>query len=174
VHNVKNALAAAAAAHLCGVDASAILGGLSCFGGAARRMEYRGEWRGVRLYDDYAHHPDEIAAALSTARLLLGGAGRLFAVFQSHTYSRTAAFFDPITGALRLSDRVFVADIYPARETETLGMSGALLADSVGEKAAYVGDIPAIAEALKSELRPGDLLLVMGAGDIDRIFAEFA
>lgn len=172
-HNVGNALAAAAAAHLSGVDDGAILAGLCGFTGAARRMESRGEWNGVRLFDDYAHHPDEIAAALSTARLLLGGAGRLFAVFQSHTYSRTAAFFDPVAGALQLADRVFVADIYPARETETLGMSAEKLAAAVGEKAAYVGDLGAIAEAVKEELRPGDLLLVMGAGDVDRIFTEF-
>lgn len=173
LHNVKNALAAAAAAHLSGIDTDTIRSGLCHFGGAARRMEYRGEYGGARLYDDYAHHPDEIAAALSTARLLLGGKGRLFAVFQSHTYSRTAAFFDPIVGALRLADRVYVADIYPARERETLGMSGQRLAAAVGERAAYVGDVSAMAAALKNELSSGDLLVVMGAGDIDRIFAEF-
>lgn len=173
-HNVKNALAAAAAAHLSGIDGDVILAGLSDFGGTARRMEYRGLFNGARLYDDYAHHPDEIAAALATARLLLGGGGRLFAVFQGHTYSRTAAFFEGFAAALRLSDRVFVADIYPARETDTLGQSGERLAAAVGEKASYVGGIPAIAAALKRELAPGDLLLVMGAGDIDRIFAEFS
>ena len=173
-HNVKNALAAAAAAHLSGVDDAAVLSGLSGFSGAARRMEYRGQWGGARLFDDYAHHPDEIAAALSTARQLAGGAGRLFAVFQSHTYSRTAAFFDPIAASLRLADRVFVTDIYPARETETLGMSGEKLAAAVGEKATYAGDLAAVAAAVKRELSQGDLLLVMGAGDVDRIFAEFS
>jgi len=172
-HNVSNAMAAVAAASLLGVVGDAICTGLSVFGGAGRRMEYRGMFRGARLYDDYAHHPNEIIATLRTARELVGG-GRLFAVFQSHTYSRTATFFGEICAALRLADRVLIAPIYAARETETRGMSPSALAIGVGGIAVAPGDLSAIADTLKRELAIGDLVVVMGAGDVDRIFREFS
>ena len=171
-HNVANALAAIAASHLCGICESAIKTGLSAFRGAGRRMEYRGMLRGARLFDDYAHHPAEIAATIGAARQMLCGKGRLFVVFQSHTYSRTAAFFGEICDALRQADRVLVAQIYAARETECLGMSAATLASGIGACASAPGDLPAIAAALSRELNAGDLCIVMGAGDIDRLFAE--
>lgn len=171
-HNVANALAAIAVSDLCGVPDRAIRTGLSAFRGAGRRMEYRGMLRGARLFDDYAHHPVEIAATLSAARQMLCGKGRLFAVFQSHTYSRTAAFFDEICDALRQADRVLVAQIYAARETDCLSMSAAALASGIGACASAPGDLPAIAAVLSRELEAGDLCVVMGAGDIDRLFAE--
>ncbi len=173
MHNVQNALAAAAAAALSGVPAADILMALGSFRGARRRMEYRGIFCGARVFDDYAHHPTEIRAALTAARELTGG-GRVFALFQSHTYSRTAAFFEEITAALRTADRVFIADIYAAREKDTLGMSAERLAAGVGKHATYAGSLSDTAAALARELLPGDLLLVMGAGDVDRIFAEFS
>ena len=173
LHNVKNALAAAAAADLSGVGAADILVALSGFRGAKRRMEYRGIFCGARVFDDYAHHPTEIAATLTLAREMVAD-GRVFAVFQSHTYSRTAAFFEEICRALALADRVLVADIYPARETDTLGMSAAGLAAGTGAHAAYVGGLSDITATLARELLPGDLVVVMGAGDIDRIFGEFS
>lgn len=172
-HNLSNAMAALGAAHLCGIPIDAIVTGLSVFGGAGRRLEYRGMIRGARMFDDYAHHPGEIAATLTAAREMVKK-GRLFAVFQSHTYSRTAAFFTEICAALRLADRVLIADIYPARETDTLGMSAARLAAGVGERAAAPGSLQAIATTLLGELSPGDLTVVMGAGDIDRLFGEFS
>lgn len=172
-HNLQNALAAAGAAHLSGVPPLAICRALSAFRGASRRMEYRGSLRGARFYDDYAHHPDEIAATLTAARDMAGG-GRLFAVFQSHTYTRTKAFLGEIAAALRLADRVLVADIYPARERDTLGMSAAVLAAAVGERATAEGGMDALAATLSRELRAGDLCVVMGAGDIDRLFARFS
>ena len=173
-HNVANAVAAFGTAVLCGVSADAAATGLSAFRGAGRRMEYRGMIRGARLFDDYAHHPREIEATLRTAREMLEGKGRLIAVFQSHTYSRTAAFFAEICAALRLADRVLVADIYPARETDTRGMSAARLAAGVGDRAIAPGSTPAVAAALLAELSPGDLAVVMGAGDIDCLFGEFS
>ncbi len=172
-HNLSNAMAALAAATLCGVPCQSIVTALSAFRGAGRRMEYRGMVRGARLFDDYAHHPAEIAATLTAARQMAGG-GRLFAVFQSHTYSRTAAFFTEICDALRLADRVLVAEIYAARETNRLGMSAEVLAAGVGEGATAPGDFSAIAATLMAELAPGDLAVVMGAGDIDRLFGEFS
>ena len=171
-HNVANAMAAFAVSHLCGVPEGEITTGLCAFRGAGRRMEYRGMLRGARLFDDYAHHPDEIAACIAAARQMLGNTGRLFVVFQSHTYSRTAAFFDAICKALRQADRVLVADIYAARESDTLGMSAAVLADGIGAIASAPGELSAIAAALRRELAAGDLCVVMGAGDIDRLFAE--
>ena len=170
-HNVANAIAAFAVAHLCHVSPRAILTALASFSGAGRRMEYRGMLRGARVFDDYAHHPTEIAATLQTAREMVER-GRVFAVFQSHTYSRTAAFFGEICQSLRLADRVAIAPIYPARETETLGMDAARLAAGVGECAIAPGDLPAIGAWLLQELCPGDLCVVMGAGNIDRIFTE--
>ena len=173
-HNVANAVAAFGAAVLCGVEADAAVLGLSSFRGAGRRMEYRGMIRGARVFDDYAHHPREIRATLCAAREMLEGKGRLFAVFQSHTYSRTAAFLGEICAALRLADRVLVADVYPARETDTKGMSAAVIAHGVGDAATAPGALPAIAAALLAELTPGDLAVVMGAGDVDRLFGEFS
>ena len=172
-HNVKNALAATLAAATAGVAVPVILAALDGFTGAARRMESHGTLCGARVFDDYAHHPAEIEASLAAAAQLTPETGRIFAVFQPHTYSRTAALFEGFCRALRRADRVFVADTYPARETDTLGMSAAKLAAGVGERAAYVGDLAAIAAALRRELREGDTLVVMGAGDIDRIFALF-
>jgi UDP-N-acetylmuramate--alanine ligase len=135
-------------------------------------MEYRGMLRGARVFDDYAHHPAEIAATVSAARQMQGGRGRLFVVFQSHTYSRTAAFFGEICNALREADRVLVAEIYAARETDALGMSAAVLADGIGKHATAPGELSAIAAALSRELEAGDLCVVMGAGDIDRLFSK--
>lgn len=171
-HNLANAMAALATAWMSGIPEKSIVAALGGFRGAGRRMEYRGMLRGARLFDDYAHHPSEIVATLTAARQMVGN-GRLFAVFQSHTYTRTAAFFSEICAALRLADRVLIADIYAARETDTLGMSAAVLAAGVGDRATAEGDLAAIATALGAEVSPGDLVVVMGAGDIDRIFGEF-
>ncbi|MBR7111999.1 MAG: UDP-N-acetylmuramate--L-alanine ligase [Clostridia bacterium] len=172
-HNVKNALAAAAAADLLGVRPSDITAALSHFSGIARRFQYRGRLNGARVFDDYAHHPTEIKTALHTARSLCKG-GRLFAVFQSHTFSRTKAFFEDICAALSGADRVLIADIYAAREKDPLGMSAKALADGIGRTASVGGDFAAMAKVLQRELTEKDLLLVMGAGDVDRIFGEFS
>ncbi len=172
-HNAQNALAAAAAADCLGVPAPDILTALADFRGISRRMEYRGTLNGARVFDDYAHHPTEIAATLKTARTLAPN-GRLFAVFQSHTYSRKAAFFEEICRALRAADRVLVADIYAAREHRTLGMSAARLARGIGPTATPGGTLADMARALEEQVRQGDVLVVMGAGDIERIFTEFS
>ena len=172
-HNVKNALAAALCALDEGISPAVVSAALSAFRGTARRMELRGHLQGARFFDDYAHHPTEIAAALAAAREITAGTGRVFAVFQPHTYSRTRALFADFCAALRAADRVIVADIYPARETDMQGMSAAGLADGIGAHAAYVGGLAQIARTLLAEIAPGDTVLVMGAGDIDRLFAEF-
>ena len=170
-HNISNAMAAIAAADLLGVTGETICAALSAFPGVGRRMEYRGTLGGARLYDDYAHHPREIVATLTAAREM-AGKGRLLAVFQSHTYTRTKAFLAEICAALRLADRVLIAPIYPARETDTLGMSADVLAAGVGERATACQTLSEVAAALTAELMAGDLAVVMGAGDVDRIFRE--
>ncbi len=170
-HNIMNALASAAAADICGVDAEAIATGLSAYKGAKRRMELRGNVTGlaggasVPLYDDYAHHPTEIRATLSGA--LECGYERVFVVFQPHTYSRTHELFDEFAASFD-GIQLILADIYAARETNVSGVSSEALAEKI-DGAVYLPSNEAIAEYLRRELRDGDMLIVMGAGDIIKL-----
>ena len=170
-HNVLNALAATAAAYYGGVSAEDTAKGLSLFTGTHRRMEFKGNLNGVPVYDDYAHHPTEIAATVEAARALCPS-GRLVCVFQSHTYSRTRALMGGFAEALSAADKVFVAPIFPARETDTLGVDQYLLASEIGEKATGCANFPEICARLKSELCAGDVAIIMGAGDINSVFTE--
>lgn len=169
-HNVYNALAAFAACRECGVSADALAKALGGFCGACRRMEYKGSVGGAYVYDDYGHHPTEISATLSGAKSLCDAGGRLFCVYQPHTYSRTAALLDEFATAFGVCDRVIFADIYAAREQNTFGVSSELLAKMVGEKATYAGGFFDSADVLNRELREGDVCVVMGAGDIYKVF----
>ncbi|MBO7250111.1 MAG: UDP-N-acetylmuramate--L-alanine ligase [Clostridia bacterium] len=168
-HNIYNALACAAAADLSGISPKDISAGLAAFRGAKRRMEYKGEVRGADLYEDYGHHPTEISATLGGAKGLAEG-GRLICLFQPHTYSRTAALFEDFASALRVADRVIVTDIYAARELDEGIVSSKQLAEAIGERAVYGGDLKRSAESLLSELIPGDVAIVMGAGDVGKVF----
>ena len=162
-HNVSNALAAASAAYVLGVPGKAVEEGLASFTGAGRRFEKKGEYHGAAVYDDYAHHPDELRALLTMAKGL--GYNRVVCAFQPHTYSRTAAFFDDFVQVLKLADLVVLADIYAARETDTLGVSSQALAERV--PGAVCCATPEQAAARLAELaQPGDLILTVGAGDI--------
>lgn len=167
-HNVYNALAAAATAHILGVAPSVIAEALAGFSGAHRRMERKGRLNGAVVYDDYGHHPDEIRATLQGAREM--GFLRVLCAYQPHTYSRTAGLLSEFSEAFADADRVFFADIYPAREQNIYGVSSADIADGIGKKALYCGSFAATAEALRREAREGDLIIVMGAGDIYRVF----
>ncbi len=170
LHSVYNALAAASAAYLAGISPEMIEVGISRFTGAGRRMQYKGRLpSGATVYDDYAHHPDEIRATLSAAREL--GFARTLCVYQPHTYSRTAGLFKEFSTAFGEADRVLLADIYAAREQNVYGVTSEHLADRIGERARYCGALPSVASAILSEAREGDLVLVMGAGDIDRLFS---
>ncbi|MBR3640797.1 MAG: UDP-N-acetylmuramate--L-alanine ligase [Oscillibacter sp.] len=164
-HNVSNALAAAAAAYLLDVPASAVEEGLASFTGAGRRFEYKGEYRGAKIYDDYAHHPDELRATLNMARKLT--AGRIVVAFQPHTYSRTEKLFDRFVEELKGADVAILAEIYAAREQNTHGISSADLARNI-PNAIYCPTLEKTAEALRSVIREGDLVLTVGAGDIYR------
>ncbi len=167
-HNIYNALAAASAATLCGISPARIADTLSHFSGAHRRMECRGTFCGAALYDDYGHHPDEIRATLAGAREM--GYKRILCAYQPHTYSRTAGLFNEFCNAFALADHVYLADIYAAREQNVFDVSSELLANRIGKCAEYCGTFEAIATALRRDARAGDLIIVMGAGNIDRIF----
>ena len=162
-YNVSNALAAAAAAYVLGVPGEAVERGLAAFTGAGRRFERKGEYRGAVLYDDYAHHPDELRALLTMARGL--GYDRVVCAFQPHTYSRTAALFDGFVDALRLADQAILAPIYAARETDDLGMSAQKLAGQI-PGALSCASLEEVTDRLAALARPGVLLLTVGAGDI--------
>lgn len=169
-HNVYDALAATGAAYYGGISAEDTARGLAAFKGTHRRMEYRGEKNGARLYDDYAHHPTEIAASLSAARAM-AKKGRVVVAFQSHTYSRTAALMEGFAETLSLADKVFVAPIYAARETDTLGVDQFVLAERIGKSAEGCESLEDCAARLASFISKGDVAIVMGAGNIDSVFS---
>ncbi len=168
-HNVYNALAAASAATLCGVSPQAIADGLAGFSGAHRRMEYKGRLAcGAAVYDDYGHHPDEIRATLKGAREL--GYKRVLCAYQPHTYSRTAGLLDEFSVAFDDADRVFFADVYAAREQNIYGVTSQTLAERVGGRAQYCGSFEAVAGAIVQTAKTDDLVIVMGAGDVFKVF----
>ncbi len=169
-HHIYNALACAAVCDLCGLSPAEIASGLARFGGAKRRMERKGTLGGAAVYDDYGHHPTEIRTTLAGAKGMVADGGRLFCVYQPHTYSRTAALLDDFVSALSVADRVLMVDIYAARETDTLGVSSALVAKLIGEKADCPATFSAAAEQLKREVTPKDTVIIMGAGDVYKVF----
>ena len=168
LHNVYNALAAAAAASVCGISPEQIAGALAAFVGTKRRMERKGSLNGATVYDDYGHHPVEISATLAGAKEM--GYKRILCAYQPHTYSRTAKLFDEFVRAFDLADRVYFADIYAAREQNVFGVSSKGLAEAIGGSAEYCGNFSSVAEALKRDAQEGDLVIVMGAGDIYKVY----
>jgi len=169
LHNVTDALAAATVAIVSGLSTDAVVRGLADFTGAKRRMERKGQLAcGATVYDDYAHHPDEIKATLAGARAM--GYARVLCAYQPHTYSRTAGLFEAFSESFADADRIFFADIYAARETNECGVSSQLLAERVGENACYCGTFDAVATAILREARADDLVIIMGAGDIYHVF----
>ena len=163
IHNVRNALAAAGAALQLNVPVEAIREGLYAFGGAGRRFEHKGEYHGAVVYDDYAHHPHELQALLSTVKTL--GYQRVICAFQPHTYTRTKELFDDFVEVLKLPDKVLLAEIFAARETDTLGISSKDLADRI-PNAEFCPTLEDVTARFKELAQPGDLLITVGAGDI--------
>ncbi len=168
-HSVYNALASASAALLCGISPKVVAHALSTFRGAGRRMEYKGMLGGARVYDDYGHHPVEIRATLSAAREMVGE-GRVICAYQPHTYSRTAGLWQEFCEAFEAADRLLLADIYAAREQNVFGVSSAGLAERIGEHATYCDSFRSLADTIRAEVREGDLVVIMGAGDIFKTF----
>ncbi len=170
LHNVSNALAAIAVSIGLGIGFDAVRQGLECFHGTDRRFQYKGEVNGVTVIDDYAHHPTEIKATLRSAAAYPHR--EVWCVFQPHTYTRTKAFLSQFAQALSLADHVILADIYPARETDTLGISSCTLQEEIlktGKECAYFSTFDEIEKFLLENCSPGDLLITMGAGDVLKI-----
>ena len=162
-HNILNALAAAAAAKALEIPGTAVEQGLATFTGAGRRFEHKGNYNGAEVYDDYAHHPGELHALLTTAKTL--GYRRILCAFQPHTYSRTKALFQEFVEELKLPDIAILMEIFAARETDTLGISSKDLADAI-PGALYCKTLDDVTAALRSLAQEGDLILTVGAGDI--------
>lgn len=169
-HNIDNALAAIAAALDLGAPMEAVKAGLSSFGGIHRRFEKKGEIGGVTVIDDYAHHPTEIAASLRTAKSCPHN--KIWCVFQPHTYTRTKAFLKEFAKALSIADEIVLADIFAARETDSLGISSRNLAEELQKLGASVHYFPSFDEIenfLLQNCIHGDMLITMGAGDIVKV-----
>ncbi len=174
-HNVLNAAAAVLAASLVGVAAPAAAAALSSFPGVRRRFEHRGSARGADLYDDYAHHPTEVAATIAAARR--AARGRLIVVFQPHRYTRTEALWRELGRSLAGADVAVVTDVYGAGEDPIPGVSGELVAEALREAApgrpvAYLPHRADVVSFLVREVREGDLVLTLGAGDITTVADE--
>ena len=162
-HNVRDALAAAAATISLGVPAAAVEKGLSGFRGAGRRFEKKGVCNGADVYDDYAHHPNEVKALLKTAMAL--DYKRVICAFQPHTYSRTSALFQEFVEVLSIPHMTLLAEIYAAREDNTLGISSRDLCAQIPHSE-YYPTLKALTARLRELAQPGDLILTVGAGDV--------
>jgi UDP-N-acetylmuramate--alanine ligase len=190
-HNLSNALAAVAVGRHLGLDFATIAAALGQFDGARRRFECRGNYAGIQFVDDYAHHPSEIRATLAAAQLRQGQAdnlsdkgtegepsgrqGRVVAVFQPHRFSRTAALLEDFGAAFGDADQVILADIYSAGEANTYGISGEQVAAAVAGhhgRVLYRPSLEDVQSTLTSYLRSGDLVLFMGAGNLNQIIPQ--
>lgn len=171
-HNILNALAAIGAAMEADIAFERCAQGLGGFGGVGRRFEFKGEKNGVTVVDDYGHHPAEIAATLATARQVFPGR-RIVAAFQPHRFSRTQAHFGEFCKVFDQVDEVLLTEIYAASEKPIPGVSGQSLAQGVQQVSTtpvrYFQTLDALAQALPEVLRPGDVLLTLGAGSITRL-----
>ncbi|MBQ2695857.1 MAG: UDP-N-acetylmuramate--L-alanine ligase [Clostridia bacterium] len=169
-HNVKNALAVIAAADLLGVTPESIQKGFDAFGGTKRRFEQKGLYNGARVIDDYAHHPTEIMTTLKTAKT--AGSGKVWCVFQPHTYTRAFKLKEEFSRSFKDADGVLVVDIYAAREKDTGLISSRELAEEIqkhSHNAQYIKSFEEAEAILKSKANPGDFVITLGAGDVNKI-----
>ncbi len=169
-HNIYNALAAFALSHCYIEDINKIKEGLEAFRGVGRRFEYLGKYNESFVYDDYAHHPSELKTTLSQVQEIPHNTS--WAIFQSHTYSRTKAHLDAFAEVLSNFDKIIIAPIYPAREINTFNISEDMLVDKIKEKnpnVIYLDSFPKILEYLKANVKPNDLVISIGAGPINQV-----
>ncbi|UGT69093.1 UDP-N-acetylmuramate--L-alanine ligase [Nocardia gipuzkoensis] len=180
-HMALNALGALLAAHATGAEVGEVIQGLEGFGGVHRRFQFAGRENGVRVFDDYAHHPTEVRAVLGAAAELVqqearDGArsrqGRVIVVFQPHLYSRTATFAQDFGAALSLADEAVVLDVYGAREKPLPGVNGALVAQSVTKPVHYQPDMSRVGRQVAGLALPGDVVITMGAGDVTMLGSQ--
>ncbi len=165
-HNVVNAIAAIVVGGLHGIDAKTAAESMLTFKGVNRRNEYKGEKNGVVIYDDYAHHPSEIKASLHGLKKLCKG--KLWCIYQPHTYSRTAGLFDEFCESFGEADHLIFAEIYAAREQNTFGISSKDLANKI-DGALYLDSFEKIVHYVKQNVKKGDLVVSMGAGDVFKV-----
>ncbi|MCP3427213.1 UDP-N-acetylmuramate--L-alanine ligase [Rothia sp. AR01] len=165
VHNQRNAAAGVACALIAGVDPERAAEALGTYTGAARRFEFRGEAAGVQVFDDYAHHPTEVAAALQAARTVAAG-HNVYALFQPHLFSRTREFSHAFAEALSLADRAFVVDIFPAREEPIEGVTSRLITEAGFSEVRFASSAHDAAARIASLAAPGDVVMTIGAGDV--------
>ena len=166
IHNVVNALAATASCISLGIKPNAVKYGLAGFNGAGRRFEYKGRFNGADVYDDYAHHPGELKCLLDAVEQL--DYKRNIIVFQPHTYTRTAALFNDFVEQLKRPTVLFLAEIFAAREQNTIGISSADLAKEI-PGALFFPTFEVLEGALKVIAQPGDVIFTVGAGDVYKI-----
>ncbi|MBO4501166.1 MAG: UDP-N-acetylmuramate--L-alanine ligase, partial [Clostridia bacterium] len=170
-HNVANSLAAAAVCDLIGLSAEDTSEGIADFTGVGRRFELLGEFNGAHVYDDYAHHPDEIKATLATAREIAGDK-KVVCVFQPHNYSRLRDLYEDFATAFCDADKLILCPLYAAREQSDGKVSSETLAGEING-AEYYDDYGRITARLRELVSPGDLLVIMGAGDISKYAETF-
>jgi UDP-N-acetylmuramate--alanine ligase len=186
-HNLSNAAAALAACRLEGVPFAALQEAVASLQPPGRRFDFRGDWQGRLVVDDYAHHPSEVAATLDMARLMLESGrsplpslpNRIVAVFQPHRYSRTAQFLDGFAQALSQADAVLIAPLYTAGEEPIAGISSQALGEAIQSLAPdlqvqVTGSLEELAELVASSSLSGDLVLAMGAGDVNGLWDRLA
>lgn len=174
LHNVRNALAALGAGIALGADPMKLSDGLGVYAGVERRFQLIGEFGGIVIVDDYAHHPSEISATLQAARATFPGR-RIIAAFQPHLYSRTRDFAPEFAAALSAADKTYLLDLYPAREQPIAGVSSRLIADEMrrtGRAPSWEGPRASVAQVIRASLEPGDVVITIGAGDVTRTAYE--
>lgn len=172
-HNVLNALAAVVAGQTAGVAVEQSVETLAQFSGVGRRFQVRGTYQGATIIDDYAHHPTEIRATLHAARMRFPGA-TIFALFQPHTYSRTRALLDEFAGSFQDADHVLVSEIYAARERDESGLSSRRIVERMQTNARFVETLDEAERILREELKAGDVLLTLGAGNVNQVADRMA
>ena len=168
-HNLFNATAALAVSTFLEVPARSAMDGLASFSGSRRRFELKGEVNGIRVIDDYGHHPTEIRVTLETARRY-AEAGRVIVIFQPHRYSRTLAFAEEFAKALELADEVYLLEVYAASEESIPGVSSLLIASKMDPaKVHFEPSMVAVVENIAATAKGGDVVMTMGAGDVNAL-----
>ncbi len=174
-HNLSNALAAVAVGRILGLEFGAIAKGIATFEGARRRFEFRGEVDGITFIDDYAHHPSEIRVTLAAARLQARPGQRVIGIFQPHRYSRTLTFLEEFAESFSHADLVVLTDIYSAGEPDLGQVSGESLTAEIAKHhphVVYQPTLSSVCDFLLSNLKPGDLALFLGAGNLNQVIPE--
>ena len=175
-HNVENAVAVAALLLNLGIDFNVICDGIKTFSGTDRRLEYKGSFNNIRVYDDYAHHPSEISASINAFKNLIKNGNRLIIIFQPHTYTRTSALYEEFAKVFSTLDYLILIDIYAARETNETGVTSKDLVDYINKKYdknfLYIESMEDTVKYLIDFIKPNDVVVSMGAGDVFKVTNE--